>query len=75
VAQLKPVKPCPRCPIPNVDPATGVSSPEVADLLQTYRQDARVDGAVTFGMNAIVIDGIDHLLKVGQSFGAACRFD
>ena len=75
VAQLKPVKPCPRCPIPNVDPATGTSSPEVGDLLQTYRQDTRVNGAVTFGMNAIVIDGIDHLLKVGQPFGGSYRFD
>jgi uncharacterized protein YcbX len=27
-AQLKPVKPCPRCPIPNIDPATAISSPE-----------------------------------------------
>ena len=75
VAQLKLVKPCPRCPIPNVDPATGTSSPEVGDLLQTYRQDKRVNGAVTFGMNAIVIDGIDHLLKVGQPFGGSYRFD
>ena len=75
VAQLKPVKPCPRCPIPNVDPATGVSSPEVGDLLQTYRQDARVNDAVTFGMNAIVIDGIDHLLKVGQPFVGNYQFD
>jgi uncharacterized protein len=75
VVQLKPVKPCPRCPIPNVDPATASSSPEVGDMLQTYRQDARVNGAVTFGMNAIVIDGIDCLLKVGQPFGASYRFD
>ena len=75
VAQLKPVKPCPRCPIPNVDPATGASSPEVGDLLQTYRQDARVNGAVTFGMNAIVKGGVDHLLKVGQPFGGSYRFD
>jgi uncharacterized protein len=75
VVRLKPVKPCPRCPIPNVDPATGVSSPDVGDLLQTYRQDARMNGAVTFGMNAIVIDGVDHLLKVGQPFGGSYRFD
>lgn len=72
--QLKPVKPCPRCPIPNIDPATALSSPEVGDMLQTYRQDARVDGAVTFGMNAIVLDGVDHLLKVGQTVGARYRF-
>ena len=73
-AQLQVVKPCPRCPIPNIDPATALSSPEVADMLQTYRQDARVDGALTFGMNAIVLQGIDHLLKVGQPVTADYRF-
>ena len=73
--QLKPVKPCPRCPIPNIDPATAASSTEVGDLLQGYRQDARVNGAVTFGMNAIVLAGIDHLLKVGQPVGANYRFE
>lgn len=72
--QLMPVKPCPRCPIPNVDPATALSSPEVGDMLQSYRQDARVKGAVTFGMNAIVLQGVDHLLKVGQAVGANFRF-
>jgi uncharacterized protein len=73
--QLKPVKPCPRCPIPNVDPATGVPSPEVGDTLQTYRQDARVNGAVTFGMNAIVLQGDGQLLKVGQAVTADYTFD
>lgn len=75
VVQLKPVKPCPRCPIPNVDPATAFSSPEVGDLLQSYRQNARVKGAVTFGMNAIVLQGAGHLLKVGQRVGANYRFE
>ena len=74
-AQLKPVKPCPRCPIPNIDPATATSSPEVGDMLQTYRQDPRVNGALTFGMNAIVLGGIDHQLKVGQAVGASYRFE
>ena len=73
--RLKPVKPCPRCPIPNIDPATALSSPEVGDLLQGYRQDARVNGAVTFGMNAIVLSGIDCLLKVGQRVDANYRFE
>ncbi|WP_309682357.1 MOSC N-terminal beta barrel domain-containing protein [Polaromonas sp.] len=73
--QLRPVKPCPRCPIPNIDPATGLSSPEVGDLLQSYRQDARVNGALTFGMNAIVLQGLEHLLKVGQRVSANYRFD
>ena len=64
---LKPVKPCPRCPIPNIDPATANSSPEVGDMLQSYRQDARVEGRITFGMNAIVLQGVDTILRVGQT--------
>ncbi len=64
---LKPVKPCPRCPIPNIDPATAISSPEVGDMLQSYRQDARVEGRITFGMNAIVLQGVDTVLRVGQA--------
>ena len=73
--RLKPVKPCPRCPIPNIDPATAVSSHEVGDTLQGYRQDARLRGAVSFGMNAIVLEGIDHFLKIGQPVGANYRFE
>jgi len=73
--RLKPVKPCARCPIPNIDPATALSSPEVGDMLQRYRQDARVNGAMTFGMNAIVLNGVDHLLRTGQAVGAGFCFD
>ena len=73
--RLKPVKPCPRCPIPDIDPTTAVSSHEVGDTLQGYRQDARLNGAVSFGMNTIVLQGIDHLLKVGQPVGANYRFE
>jgi uncharacterized protein YcbX len=75
VVQLKPVKPCPRCPIPNIDPVTALSSPEVGDMLQGYRPDPRVNGAVSFGMNAIVRQGNDHLLKVGQSVVANYVFE
>lgn len=71
---LKPVKPCPRCPIPNIDPTTAASSPEVGDALQAYRQDARVGGAVTFGMNAIVISGVGAVLRVGQALSADIDF-
>lgn len=67
---LKPVKPCPRCPIPNIDPLTAQSSPYVGDTLQGYRKDARVDGAVTFGMNAIVLGGVGVVLRVGQTVSA-----
>ncbi len=71
---LKPVKPCPRCPIPNIDPATAQSSPVVGDALQAYRQDARLDGAVTFGMNAIALAGVGSVLRVGQAVSGDIAF-
>jgi uncharacterized protein len=74
-ARLKLVKPCPRCPIPNVDPATALRSPEVGDMLQSYRQNLLLNGAVTFGMNAIVLQGAGHLLKIGQTVQANYRFE
>lgn len=75
VARLRMVKPCPRCPIPNIDPTTALSTPAVGDMLQTYRQVAVVDGAVAFGMNAIVLDGMDMVLQVGQTATADYKFD
>lgn len=72
---LQVVKPCARCPIPNIDPATAVSDPAVGDTLRSYRQDKRLDGAITFGMNAIVRQGAGLLLRVGQPIGADLRFD
>jgi uncharacterized protein len=74
VVELALVKPCPRCPVPNIDPHTAVSSPEVSDTLQSYRQDARVNGAVTFGMNAVTKAGFEHTLRVGQAVGANYNF-
>jgi uncharacterized protein YcbX len=75
LVRLQPVKPCARCPIPNIDPATAVSSPEVGDMLQRYRRDARLQGALSFGMNAIVLHGSEQLLKLGQPITASYRFD
>ncbi|WP_295540742.1 MOSC N-terminal beta barrel domain-containing protein [uncultured Pseudacidovorax sp.] len=74
-ARLQPVKPCIRCSIPDVDLATAQTGTAVADALRDYRADARMQGAVTFGMNVIVRDGVDHLLKVGQPIGADFGFD
>ena len=71
---LRPVKPCPRCPIPNIDPSTALSDPAVGDTLQAYRPDARVGGAVTFGMNAIVCEGDGVSLSVGQSLQGELDF-
>jgi hypothetical protein len=72
---LKPVKPCPRCPIPNIDPATAETDTSVGDLLQSYRQDARLGGAISFGMNLIVLQGWEQTLKVGQSVHGNYQFD
>jgi hypothetical protein len=74
-ARLENVKPCARCPIPNIDPVTAIPSPEVGDTLQTYRQDRRLGGAVTFGMNAIVVEGDGLMLRVGQEVGGKWRFE
>lgn len=72
---LQPVKPCARCPIPDVDPATGETGTAVGATLRTYRQDKRLGGAITFGMNAIVRQGAGSTLRVGQRFAANLRFD
>ncbi|MBP7564398.1 MAG: MOSC N-terminal beta barrel domain-containing protein [Burkholderiaceae bacterium] len=74
-ATLRPVKPCVRCPIPDIDPATAQSSPEVGDMLRTYRANARMDGRITFGTNAIVIEGVDRVLRVGQAVRADYVFE
>lgn len=44
------VKPCARCAIPSVDPATGKRGPEPLATLAAYR---RREGKVLFGMNAV----------------------
>lgn len=67
---IKLVKPCARCPVPGIDQDSGLSDPlwpnEPLDTLATYRANERVDGGLTFGQNAIVIEGQGNLLRVGQ---------
>ena len=72
---LRPVKPCARCPIPNIDPATARVDPFVNDTLQGYRRSERMKGAVTFGMNAIMTEGLDRTLRVGQAATANYSFE
>jgi uncharacterized protein YcbX len=69
-AALKPVKPCPRCPMPSVDQATGVAGPDPLDVMQSYRRKALLDDAVCFGMNCIVTAGEGSRLFVGQQIEA-----
>jgi uncharacterized protein YcbX len=61
---LQAVKRCARCTVPGVDPATGVASAIVPDLLATYR---RTDEGVMFGVNAIVIDGAGSEIRSGTT--------
>jgi uncharacterized protein len=70
LAVIEPVKPCARCPMPDIDPDTGVPAHAVGDALQAYRTDARLKGAITFGMNAIPTQGEGQLLRVGQTVRA-----
>ena len=70
VAQLKHVKPCVRCTIPDVDLQNGKQGTAVADTLQSYRANPLMDGAVTLGMNAIILSGEGATLRVGQAVGA-----
>jgi uncharacterized protein YcbX len=73
-ALLEPVKPCSRCSIPDVDPDSAAAGTAVSDTLRGYRADARVNGALTFGMNAIVLEGDGQMLRVGQRVGADWNF-
>ena len=73
--RLKLVKPCARCPIPDVDPVSAVPGHAVGDVLAAYRADPRLDGALTFGMNAIVLEGMDRTIAAGQTGRARYRFD
>jgi len=73
--RLKLVKPCARCTIPDVDPQTAEQGHAVGDALAAYRADARMQGAITFGMNAVIVEGIERTLRVGMQGGASFRFE
>ncbi len=71
---LKLVKPCARCTIPDVDPATAAQGHAVTDTLAAYRAEPRIKGALAFGMNAIVVSGVEHRLRVGARVRASLNF-
>ena len=73
--RLKLVKPCTRCSIPDVDPLTALAGHAVGDVLASYRADARLQGALTFAMNAVIVSGTDQVLKVGMTGDASFRFE
>lgn len=73
VATLRLVKPCVRCSIPDVDPATAETGTAVARALAGFRADPRMNGGLTFGMNAVIVSGQGLRLRPGQA--ATVRFD
>lgn len=73
-AVLKPVKPCPRCPMPSIDQATGEFGADPLDILRTYRANDRIDGGIAFGMNTVVAEGEGALLRVGQEVEVELAF-
>ena len=73
-AVLKPVKPCPRCPMPSIDQATGEFGPDPLDIMQSYRAKPEVEGALCFGMNSILVEGDGQELHVGQEIDLTLAF-
>ena len=63
--ELRAVKPCARCSVPGVDPASGEHSTVVPDLLATYRGRSGEPQGVMFGINAIVTAGAGGMLRAG----------
>ena len=72
--QLRPVKPCPRCPIPAVDQLTGEVGASPVDILQSYRANPIVDGEITFGMNVILDQGAGLVVRVGDKVDMPIAF-
>ena len=72
--QLNLVKPCSRCPMPDVNPDNAVVGTQVNGALRNYRSDPRVGGALTFGMNAITFRGEGAVLRVGKAIGGDLSF-
>jgi hypothetical protein len=51
-----------------------MTGPDPLDILQTYRANPRLDGAVCLGMNCIVTAGAGSLLRVGQELDVDMTF-
>jgi hypothetical protein len=71
---LKLVKPCSRCQIVNTDQESGRVGVEPLLTLAAYRGNPRLDGAVSFGQNAVIVEGIGTKLRVGDKLSESWRF-
>jgi hypothetical protein len=67
------VKPCTRCVTTTTDQATAVRGIEPLPTLARYRTNGAL-GGVTFGMNAIVTDGVGRAIAVGSAARCTYRF-
>jgi MOSC domain-containing protein len=70
---MKIVKPCARCQITTTDQDSGRVGVEPLETLGVYRMNERV-GGVTFGVNAIIVDGQGRALSVGMDVEASFAF-
>jgi uncharacterized protein YcbX len=77
-ARLRLVKLCTRCPMPTIDQTTGAPDPswphEPLDTLSRYRASEQFDGALTFGKNAVVVQGEGTALETGSEVEAGIEF-
>jgi uncharacterized protein YcbX len=71
---LQLIKPCGRCTIPDVDPATAEQGHGVAQALAAYRSEPRIAGALAFGQNAVIVSGQGNRVRVGAPVEATLRF-
>ncbi len=75
---LRIVKPCARCPITTIDQGHGTRDArwpnEPLDTLLGWRANPRVDGGLTFGQNAIIVEGVGGELQVGAQAGVEFAF-
>ncbi|HEY2816098.1 MAG TPA: MOSC N-terminal beta barrel domain-containing protein [Casimicrobiaceae bacterium] len=70
---LRLVKPCVRCKVTTTDQASGRVGFEPLPTLSMYRRSDALAG-VTFGMNAIVVGGVERALSVGATAHITYRF-
>ncbi|RQH05668.1 MOSC domain-containing protein [Paraburkholderia dinghuensis] len=76
---LRFAKPCDRCQVTTIDQLTGERDAqwpaEPLDTLMTFRADPRVNGGLTFGVNATVVSGAGEQVAVGAPAEWEWRFD
>src|SRR5690348_18366313 len=66
---LRLVKPCTRCVITATDQRTGEPSTNPLPVLRAFRFDKALLG-VSFGENAVIAQGVGHVLKRGATCSA-----